>query len=498
MDQTQRAATLASLASFSGDLFEAVSGTGDTVVRGLSYDSRSVARGDLFFCVPGATTDGHRFASAAVEAGAVALCVQRAQPLEVPQLVVTDVRRAMGRIAAGFFGSPAERLTVLGVTGTNGKTTTAFLLESILRAAGHKTGLIGTIETRVGGRVKAGVRTTPESLDLQRLFADMVAEGVTHVAMEVTSHALVLHRVEGVVFAAAGFTNLSQDHLDFHAHMEDYFQAKRSLFVPERTERGAVNVDDDHGRRLADAAEIPTIGFGLSADAEVRADDVEFRPAGSRFKVHTPAGAIHVETSFIGGFNVSNCLAATAVALQAGIGLEAIEEGLRSLSAVPGRFEPVAAGQPFSVVVDYAHTPDSLDNVLRAARGVTRDGRVICVFGCGGDRDRGKRPLMGAVAAQLADVVMVTSDNPRSEDPYAIIDEIVEGVIAHAPQGPDLVTSDRVEAIEASLKAARPGDVVLIAGKGHETGQQFADHTIPFDDREVARSALAGLGWASR
>ncbi len=498
MDQTQAVHTLASLAPFSGDLLVEVLGAGEERIAGVSYDSRSVAPGDLFFCVPGATTDGHRFAAAAVGQGAAALCVQQRQPLEVPQLVVSDVRRAMGRIAAGFFGSPAQRLRILGVTGTNGKTTTAFLLESILRAAGNTTGLIGTIETRVGDRVKSGVRTTPESLDLQRLFAEMVANGVTHVAMEVTSHALVLHRVEGVVFEAAGFTNLSQDHLDFHAHMEDYFQAKRSLFVPERCERGAVNIDDDHGRRLISAAEVPTIGFGMSTDAEVRAEGVEFEPTGSRFKVQTPLGGIDVKTRLIGGFNVSNCLAATAVALQAGLEPAAIEEGLRSLSGVPGRFEAIDSGQPFAVVVDYGHTPDSLDNVLRAARGVTRDGRVICVFGCGGDRDRGKRPLMGAVAAQLADVVVVTSDNPRSEDPHAIIDQVVEGVIAHPPQGPAVVTVDRVEAIAASLQAARPGDVVVIAGKGHETGQQFADRTIPFDDREVARRALSDLGWAAR
>ena len=489
--------TLGSLSASATDLFVDLSGDPSTPVSGVAFDSRAVNRGDLFFCVPGTSTDGHSFGREAVAAGAAGLCVQRRLDVDAPQLVVTDVRRAMGRISAAFFGSSSESLTILGVTGTNGKTTTAFLLESILRADGHKTGLIGTIETRVGDRVKPGVRTTPESLDLQRLFAEMVAEGVTAAAMEVTSHALVLDRVEAVHLRAAAFTNLSQDHLDFHSGMEDYFQAKASLFTPQRTERGATNVDDEYGRRLL-SAEVPMLGYGVSTDAQVRAEDVIFDPTGSRFTVKTPKGDMDVATNLIGGFNVSNCLAATAVAMQAGIGLDPIEQGLRSLAAVPGRFESIDAGQPFSVVVDYAHTPDSLDNVLRAARGATREGRVVCVFGCGGDRDRGKRPLMGAVAAQLADVVMVTSDNPRSEDPHAILDQILEGVIAHRAQGPDVVTADRAEAIHQALSVARPGDVVVIAGKGHETGQQFADHTIAFDDREVARSVLDELGWSAQ
>ena len=489
--------TVGTLSASAGDLLGEVIGEPETPISGVSYDSRRAVPADLFFCVPGTTTDGHRFAADAVAAGAAALCVERILEIDVPQLLVSDVRRAMARLSAAFFGSPSESLVVLGVTGTNGKTTTAFLLESILRADGHKTGLIGTIETRVGDRVKPGVRTTPESLDLQRLLAEMVTEGVTAAAMEVTSHALVLDRVEAVHLRAAGFTNLSQDHLDFHSGMEDYFQAKASLFTSRRTDRGAVNVDDEHGRRLLASADIPMLAFGVSTDAQVRAEEISFAPTGSRFKVRTPKGDMDVETNLIGGFNVSNCLAATAIALQAGVGLDAIEHGLRSLAAVPGRFEVVDSGQPFSVVVDYAHTPDSLDNVLRAARSATREGRVLCVFGCGGDRDRGKRPLMGAVAAQLADVVVVTSDNPRSEDPHSILDQILEGVVAHRAEGPDVVTADRAEAIKEALSAARPGDVVVIAGKGHETGQQFADHTIPFDDRDVARSVLGDLGWSA-
>ena len=489
--------TLGTLSASAGDLLDRLQGDPATAISGVSYDSRAVKAGDLFFCVPGVSVDGHRFAPDAIAFGAAALCVERPLEVDVPQVVVTDARRAMARLGAGFFGEPADRLMVLGVTGTNGKTTSAFLLDSILRADGHKTGLVGTIETRVGDRIAPGLRTTPESLDLQRLFAEMVDEGVTAVSMEVTSHALVLDRVEAVHFSAAGFTNLSQDHLDFHAGMEEYFEAKASLFTSARTERGAANADDGFGGRLLVSAEIPMLSFGVSTGAQVRAEDVSFGPSGTRFKVTTPKGDMEVETHLIGGFNVSNCLAATAVALQAGVGLDSIEQGLRALDAVPGRFESIDAGQPFSVVVDYAHTPDSLDNVLRAARGATREGRVVCVFGCGGDRDRGKRPLMGAVAAQLADVVIVTSDNPRSEDPHAILDQILEGVLAHRAEGPDAVTADRVDAIQRALSVAKEGDVVVIAGKGHETGQQFADRTIPFDDRDVARAALADLGWGS-
>lgn len=490
--------TLGTLTASAGDLLDELVGDPTTSISGVSYDSRAVQPGDLFFCVPGASTDGHRFAAEAIAAGGAALCVERRLDLEAPQLVVSDVRRSMARLSAAFFGDPAESLIILGVTGTNGKTTTAFLIDSILRADGHKTGLIGTIETRVGDRIKPGLRTTPESVDLQRLFAEMVTEGVTAAAMEVTSHALVLDRVEAVHLRAAAFTNLSQDHLDFHSGMEDYFFAKASLFDPARIERGAANADDAYGRRLLASAEVPMVAFGVSTDAQVRAEEVSFTPTGTSFKVTTPKGDMDVETQLIGGFNLSNCLAATAVCLQAGIGLDAIEHGLRSLTAVPGRFESINCGQPFTVVVDYAHTPDSLDNVLSAARGATRGGRVICVFGCGGDRDRGKRPLMGAIAARLADVVVVTSDNPRSEDPHSILDQILEGVIAHRAEGPDVVTVDRADAIHQALSLAREGDVVVIAGKGHETGQQFADRTIAFDDRAVARSVLGDLGWSAR
>ena len=487
------------LASAAGDLLVRLDAPPDLEVRGLSFDSRRVGPGDLFFCIPGAVTDGHRFASAAMAAGAIAACVER-QIGAGPELLVTDARRAMGRIAAAFLDHPARDLMLVGMTGTNGKTTTAYLVESILRRAGRNPALIGTIETRVGDIVRPGVRTTPESLDLQLLLAEFRAAGADSVAMEVTSHALSLHRVEGLVFEAAAFTNLSQDHLDFHASMEDYFQAKRSLFTRGTTKRGAVNVDDSHGRRLLEEAEVPCLGFGVAEDAVVRAEDVSIGPHGIDFVLSTPEGEAKITSTLVGGFNVSNCLAAAATSLQAGIGLSDIEAGIRALTAVPGRFESLDAGQPFGVVVDYAHTPDSLDNVLRAARELAAPagGRVLVAFGCGGDRDRGKRPLMGAVAGRLADYVVVTSDNPRSEDPDAIIGAILEGVAAERAGAADAVIGDRAAAISHVIAGARPGDVVVIAGKGHESGQQFADRTIPFDDRTVTRDALAELGWERR
>jgi UDP-N-acetylmuramoyl-L-alanyl-D-glutamate--2,6-diaminopimelate ligase len=491
--------TLRSLAESAGDLLVECRGGDGVGITGLCYDSRRVDQGDLFFAVPGAISDGTRFAPAAIERGAAAVMTERPLHLDVPEIVVRDARRGMARIAATFYGHPGDDLTLLGVTGTNGKTTTVFLLESILRVAGFVTGLIGTIETRVAGHARPGVRTTPESVDLQALLADMRAQDVDAVAMEVTSHALALSRVEGLTFAAAAFTNLTQDHLDFHGDMDAYFEAKRSLFVAERSRRAAVNVDDPYGRQLYASLAIPCMGFGTSNDADLRATGVDVSPSGTEFIAVVDGRELKIATSLIGAFNVSNCLAAAATALQAGIEPGAIEEGIAALQAVPGRFEAVDAGQPFAVVVDYAHTPDSLENVLAAARRLAQrsEGRVICLFGCGGDRDRGKRPVMGAVAARGADVIVVTSDNPRSEDPEAIIAAIVAGVVSVRPDGPDVVLADRREAIARALSMARPGDVVVIAGKGHETGQQFKDHTIPFDDREVARTLLTELGWGT-
>ncbi|MGH2749089.1 MAG: UDP-N-acetylmuramoyl-L-alanyl-D-glutamate--2,6-diaminopimelate ligase [Actinomycetota bacterium] len=492
--------TISGLADAAGDLLVEVRGDAEVAIETVVYDSRAARPRSLFFCVPGTVTDGHRFAAEAVERGAVALCVERPVDVDATQIVVGDVRPAMARMTAAFYGHPSDDLLLIGLTGTNGKTTTAYMVESILGAAGHVTALVGTVETRIAGEVRPGVRTTPESVDLHALFAEMRDRKVTAAALEVTSHALALHRAEGIRFASAAFTNLSQDHLDFHRDMEDYFAAKRSLFVPGRVARAAMNVDDPYGRRLFQEADVPSIGFGSSGDADVRAEDVRVEQWGNDFLICSPQGEVKVATTLVGAFNVSNCLAACAACLQAGIELETIEAGLRALKAVPGRFEPVDQGQDFTVVVDYAHTPDSLDNVLREARRLAdhQGGRVVCVFGCGGDRDRGKRPLMGAIAARGADVVVVTSDNPRSEPPEAIIDEIVEGTIAERPGGPDAVITDRREAVRAALGRARAYDVVVIAGKGHETSQELRDEIIAFDDRVVAREELAGLGYGGR
>ncbi|HEV3472794.1 MAG TPA: UDP-N-acetylmuramoyl-L-alanyl-D-glutamate--2,6-diaminopimelate ligase [Actinomycetota bacterium] len=477
------------------DHIERVVGDTSISITDVAYDARGATAGSLFCAIPGQVTDGHLYIDDALRGGAAALLVERPSHAEVPQIVVSNARRAMALAAAEFFGHPADGLTLLGVTGTNGKTTTAYLLATILERAGHTTGLIGTVETRIAHKVTPGVRTTPESVDLQRLLAEMRDGSVTAVAMEVTSHGLVLERVEGITFAAAGFTNLSQDHLDFHSSMDDYFAAKSSLFDPARTRAGAINIDDPYGEKLIANASVPCISFGVSTEADVRATDVELGPTSTSFALETPRGSAPVRNRLVGHFNVTNCLAAAAVALQAEIAFDAIVAGLNDVPSVPGRFESIDRGQPFTVVVDYAHTPDSLDNVLAAARPLAdlHGGRVLVAFGCGGDRDRAKRPLMGAAAARRADIVVVTSDNPRSEEPGAIIAEIIEGVIAVRASGPDHVDADRRAAIAWLLGMARAGDIVVIAGKGHETGQTFADKTIPFDDRIVAGEILRDL-----
>lgn len=484
------------LATVAGPAVRAVEGNPATRVTGAAYDSRSVGAGDLFFCIPGERFDGHLFAGAAVEQGAAALCVERSLELATPQIIVDSVRSVLAPLASEIYGHPSDELTLLGVTGTNGKTTTAFLLESILQAAGRTTGLIGTIETRVAGERWPGVRTTPESVDLQRLFRQMRDRGVTAAAMEVTSHALVLGRVDHVTFDSAVFTNLTQDHLDFHKDMESYFEAKASLFTEERSRAAVINVDDRYGRALIGRTTLPTLTFGTTDRADVYATEVDLGPTGSTFIAATAEGEFKVHTHLAGPFNVLNCLGAIGSALQIGIDPSRIAEGIEALRAVPGRFETIDRGQPFTVVVDYAHTPDSLDNVLAAARrmAAARGGRVISVFGCGGDRDRGKRPLMGTAATRGSDVVIVTSDNPRSEDPEAIIGEILEGVIAVRAEGPDATYVDRREAILHAVRTAGEGDVVVVAGKGHETGQEFADETVPFDDRIVVSECLEEVG----
>jgi UDP-N-acetylmuramoyl-L-alanyl-D-glutamate--2,6-diaminopimelate ligase len=427
-------------------------------IRELAYDAREVPGGALFFCVPGANADGHDFAPAAVAAGAAALVVERPLDLGVPQVVVPSVREAMPPAAVEFFGDPTAQLPVAGITGTNGKTTTAYLLSSILAEAGERPGLLTNIERRVGTDVREVGLNTPESIDLQRLFREMLAAGNRSCVMEATSMASVKGRLDGTRFVVLVFTNLTQDHLDFHRTMAEYFEAKRRLFG--QTSLAVVNVADEYGSRLA--AEIPDA-------VTYRGDD----------------GLGGIELKLRGRFNVENALAAAATARALGIEEGAIKRGIEAVDRVPGRFDAVDEGQPFTVLVDYAHTPGALESALEAARDLAH-GRVLCVFGAGGDRDRDKRPLMGQVVAELADVALVTSDNPRSEEPAAIAAEVVDGL--------DLdVELDRRRAIERVLESARAGDVVVIAGKGHEQGQEIAGRKLPFDDREVARDALRRL-----
>lgn len=426
-------------------------------IADLAYDTRSVRDGALFFCVPGSRVDGHDLAPAAVAAGAVALVVERPLELPVPQLRVESVRDAMPKAATVFFGEPSRELPVAGITGTNGKTTTAFLLQSILTAADRRPGLLTNIERRVGGEPQPLGLNTPEAIDLQRLLREMIDAGDRSCVMEATSIASAQGRLQGVRFAVLAFTNLTHDHLDFHKNMQLYYQAKFDLF--NQTERAVINVGDEWGRRLA--AELPQASV--------------FRPSDDLGDIE-----LHLK----GRFNRANALAAVLSARELGVSEEAIRAGIAAVPGVPGRFESIEEGQPFDVIVDYAHTPDSLDNVLTSARDLA-DGRVIVVFGAGGDRDKRKRPSMGYVAASGADRAIVTTDNPRSEDPEAIAHDIAE-------INPDRleVILDRAQAIEAAIADAEPGDVVVIAGKGADTEMELADRRIPFDDRTVARDAL--------
>jgi UDP-N-acetylmuramoyl-L-alanyl-D-glutamate--2,6-diaminopimelate ligase len=453
----------------------------DVEIAALAYRSDRVVTGALFFCVPGFRSDGHDFAPDAVERGAVALVCQRPLGLGVPEVIVDDVRAAMGPAAVRFYGDPTAELDVVGVTGTNGKTTTAFLVRHLLEAGGRQCGLLGTVKRVVAGREEEVERTTPEAIDLQETFRAMLDGGDRACAMEVSSHALELGRARGIHFACRAFTNLTQDHLDFHETMEAYFLAKRRLF--EGPGLSVVNLDDEYGRRLA--AELDCVTFAIEREADYRALEVDFDLMGSRFRCRTPDREVELESPLPGLFNVENVLAAVAVAHSLGVPLDAIAGALPRFGRVPGRFEPVDEGQDFGVLVDYAHTPEALENVLRAARPVTQ-GRLHVVFGAGGDRDRGKRPLMGDAARRLADRVTVTSDNPRSEDPDAIIDEVMAG----AGPGAERVT-DRRSAIALAIESGGPGDVVVIAGKGHEQGQEFENgRKEPFDDVTVAREAL--------
>ena len=472
-------------------------GDREVEIAGLAYDSRRVKPGDLFFCVRGQNSDGHEFADQAVAGGAAALVVERRLDTQATQVMVADARAAMPPIAVGFWGDPTATLRVAGVTGTNGKTTTAFLIRHVLEAQGIRTGLLGTVKQVVGGVEEEVERTTPEAIDLQATFRRMLEAGDRACAMEVSSHALALGRTSGVRFAVAVFTNLTQDHLDFHRDMEEYFEAKQRLFL-SAPGVAVVNVDDPYGARLAadlrgsSATRLLTYSPSGSEGADLRAVDAAFDSSGSRFTCLGPGWEVAVRTALPGHFNVENSLAALAACEALGVPSGPAAAALAGAGRVPGRFEPVEEGQPFSVLVDYAHTPDSLENVLLAARKLTA-GRLIVVFGCGGDRDRRKRPLMGEIAARLSDACVVTSDNPRSEEPEAIIDEILTGVTS-PDNGTVRVESDRRRAIAAALADAATGDMVVIAGKGHEQGQELAGgRKVPFDDRQVAREELRRL-----
>jgi UDP-N-acetylmuramoyl-L-alanyl-D-glutamate--2,6-diaminopimelate ligase len=461
-----------------------VTASASVEIADLAYDTRRVTQGAMFFCVAGSRVDGHELAWEAIERGAVAVVVERLLEVDVPQLLVPSVRESMAVAADLYFGEPTKELDLAGVTGTNGKTTTAFLLRSVLEAADRRPGLVGTIEWRVGGETRPAPFTTPEAIDLQRLFREMLDAGDRSAAVEASSHGSALRRLDRVRFGVLVFTNLSQDHLDLHGSMDEYFQAKRRLFTGPQPPPAAVNVGNMWGRQLADELEdahrAPLVTFGLADDAEIRPEELEVTARGSTFR----AGGLEIETPLRGLFNVENVLGAVAAGLLLDLDEDAIVEGVASMPGVPGRFEPVDEGQSFAVVVDYAHTPDSLATVLHAARDLG-NGRVIVVFGAGGDRDRGKRPLMGKVAADLSDITIVTSDNPRSEDPLAIIQDVLQGT------GLDVeIDPDRKSAITRAVALADEGDVVVIAGKGHEQGQDVGGVVSPFDDRDVAREAL--------
>jgi len=467
-------------------------------VTGITHDSRAVRPGDLYAALPGARLHGADFVTQAAGLGAVAVLTdptgaERAAATGLPVLVVDDPRGLMGELAATIYGHPGRDLLQIGITGTSGKTTTAYLVEGGLKTL-RSTGLIGTVEMRIGEERIKSERTTPEATDLQALFAVMRERGVDAVAMEVSSHALVLGRVDGCVFDIAVFNNLSPEHMEFHSDMEDYFRAKAQLFTPQRSKLGVVNLDDEYGRRLVEEATVPVVTFSAEGhpDADWRAEEVEVGPMDSAFVAVGPKGErITAKSPLAGPFNVANTLAAIVALAVAGIDPQTAADGIAAVPGVPGRLERVDAGQPYLAVVDYAHKTDAVESVLRALRKVT-DGRLHVVLGCGGDRDKTKRMPMGAAAARLADTAVLTSDNPRSEDPLAILATMLAGaaeVPAHE-RGEVQVFEDRAAAIAAAVALARPGDTVLVAGKGHEQGQDIAGVVRPFDDRQVLREAI--------
>jgi UDP-N-acetylmuramoyl-L-alanyl-D-glutamate--2,6-diaminopimelate ligase len=466
-------------------------------VQGLDYDSRRVQPGFLFFAFPGSRADGREFALDAVSRGALAVASESATPagFPVPWIEVEHGRHALALAARNFYRHPDQRIALTGITGTNGKTTTSYLIDAVLRAAGKITALVGTIEYHLAGRVLPAVNTTPESLDLNRLLADLEQAGGSHAVMEVSSHALALGRVYGLAFHTAIFTNLTRDHLDFHHTMEDYFAAKQLLFSGAGAPPPAwavLNRDDEWCRRVQIPRQSEALWFGLGQSATVRARHISSNLQGLRFEVQSRKTRFMVESPLLGKINVYNILAACCAGLSYAFPPETIAAGIAQCRAVPGRFERIDEGQPFGVVVDYAHTDDALKNTIAVARGLDPK-RIVTLFGCGGDRDRAKRPLMGQAAAENSDFVVLTSDNPRSEDPLAIMNDALVGI--RRTDVPHIVEPDRATAIARAIKEARPGDIVILAGKGHETYQVLKDKTIAFDDREVARGVLRGFGY---
>ena len=466
-------------------------------IRGLEYDSRRVQAGYLFFAFPGSRADGRQFAEDALRRGAVAIASESEAPAPLANrwVQVEHGRQALSLAARNFYAKPDEQIGLTGITGTNGKTTTSYLIDSVLRAAGNITAMIGTIEYHLAGKVLKAVNTTPESLDLVRLFAELREAGGTFATMEVSSHALALHRVYGLRFHTAVFTNLTRDHLDFHGTMENYFAAKQMLFEGAGgppPQFAILNRDDEYARRIKVHPGTRTIWYGLGQEADLRARHISSSSQGLKFDIQHGKQRWAIESPLIGKINVYNILSACGAALSYGLAPETIVRGIRDLAAVPGRFERVDLGQPFTVVVDYAHTDDALRNVIAVARGLNPK-RVITLFGCGGDRDRSKRPLMGRAAAEASDFVVLTSDNPRSEDPLAIMNDALVGI--RRTDTPHIIEPDRTAAIARALKEAREGDIVILAGKGHETYQVLKDKTIDFDDRQVARDVLKGYGY---
>lgn len=479
--------------------FKCTESSAHVEVAGVENDSRQVKPGFVFVCITGFAYDGHEFIGSAIDNGAKVIVVEKDVP-EKPGIIyvrVPDTRVALSQISAAFYDYPAKQLSVVGVTGTNGKTTTTYMVEAIMRKTGYKTGLIGTIQNKVGDELVPTERTTPESSYIQGLFRRVVDSGASHAVMEVSSHALDLQRVHDVPFAVGIFTNLTQDHLDYHKTMEGYKLAKSKLFQILRDGgTGVVNIDDAAGEYMIDQCVGKVLTYGIEREADIRASEIEVGINGVAYTLTTPAGKTRLNLKFTGYFNVYNSLGAVGAGLALGIPLETVKAGLEGLAGVAGRFEQVTVGQKFGVIVDYAHTPDGMENVLKTATDVA-GGRKIVVFGAGGDRDRTKRPIMGRVASEYGDVVIVTSDNPRTEDPERILKDIEEGIVAFQKEKQRTVNyqlvADRREAIFTAIREAQPGDLVLLLGKGHETYQVLKDETIHFDDHEVAEEAIRSL-----